>query len=545
MKSKSNNNLFNVLSITDLFSYQPHLCFNGKQGYYTIIGTIISLFFYIIMLLMIILFFEEYINNYQINSYESNYDILNFNVSLKDINYMYKLYDNKGYKVPENIIRVYHQLKTNNETINLNSKECNNNQLILSDNSSIYECISLDNEESLDKLILNKVNVLDIYVAKCENSSMLQFNNCQDNEVINKYLTDNIIYFETILPYDIINNDDKKNPIYKQNKKYIQTLQNNQLNYKTFSLHKLKYISDNGIIFKNKKNYEGYTAIEESSEINKTSINNNEKILSKISIYISNDINKTYIRKYQKLQNTLALIGGILGFFINLFSMISYILTKSLYFKDLALLPIDEKYNKDREEMATMLVKSIVENKKKLLFNNLGYTNQSNESNLKIKDNLLCSKFNKNKDNLSLLENNDKYILESNNKTLSEKKREKLKNISSLKRYSVRNSELLYPKIRIKNFSSQKNFFSTKNKNIINTFEIVSVIKYLTFCETLIHTLFPFYSRNKKIQVLNRFETIATYILSADEIINNSMKKKFIAQSQENTFLNSDINMFF
>ena len=155
---------------------------------------------------------------------------------------------------------------------------------------------------------------------------------------------------EYILRNDYATHNNKYTPIkksYKSHSKYI----NNGLYFLSVTLQKIFYNSDDGFIFVKNKKYEGLKVgqIEESYQDKGYMSTYLGEIHFNLEILPSVLSASQYNRTYLKLQNILALFRGIFNVILFLCQSLTFILTRGLFFRDIALLSFKDEYYSNKK----------------------------------------------------------------------------------------------------------------------------------------------------------------------------------------------------
>ena len=231
-------------------------------------------------------------------------------------------------------------------------------------NISEYFCIKFNDNTTLYNDIYNNDRSyleLDLLIETTED--------CNNSPSVIYILTEN----------DIINNNDKNNPIvpfYHFNQK---TFYNNMVDI-YYNYQYIKFDSDEGIFFRNYKSYNamGFSSMEyDSGYFDFDSIY--------ITIYFN--INKLdydlYIRKYQRIQSLLADIMSIINLTVVIGKFIANILLNKIMARDILINIIDNNYNNINKNETGNDYKT----KKKMNYTDIKEQNKFNLEHTNIKSN--------------------------------------------------------------------------------------------------------------------------------------------------------------
>ncbi len=346
---KNSNPIINILKRIDIFGFNFPLRYQKKREYNTIFGITFSIISIIIMSLITFLYFIEMIHktnfsvvtNYIYSEENFEIDISSFPLMLTLINFKYAKDIDDSYALFKLDLNVYTPLKNNIGILILN-KTTYPIELEMCSKSSFGNYINMFKNYEYSKNICIKPNqniilegrfgdqvkgyvTLDIHLIKCVNSTENN-NKCKSIDEINHYLLTSYVSLfyisQTIDHYNV------SNPII------------NLLNSDTFSISlehikrfyyfysKERYISDNGIIFNNKKEYDLF----QNHHINFDLIDHESSTDVLLDIIFScHNLKTLYEREYLKIQDILGIIGGFFDIISNLFYFISYNLIKKSF----------------------------------------------------------------------------------------------------------------------------------------------------------------------------------------------------------------------
>ena len=229
----------------------------------------------------------------------------------------------------------------------------------LDDKISNYYCISSEHGNlplfSNPGLIKKEKSFISIFILNDDDNE-------DDNDEDSYTCLDNYINVELITENDIIDHDNKKDPIVASSYFYSGMFDCEQYFYIDYRFEFIKYESDDGYFF---NNYKDFTAVG-MSEI---SLKNNyiSSTLGEIVFQQSEKNYPHYKRTYKKIQSLLADITSVINILIIVGKAISNILLKKKMNKDIIRSLLNRNINNEITEH------SLIENnrRKKRLFNNL------------------------------------------------------------------------------------------------------------------------------------------------------------------------------
>ena len=327
--------LFNFIKNFDYLAPSQVLYIKGHKSFQTYIGAILSLLVFGLVFALGIYFFYKLISreNLYISIQEESHQI-NFTFNFSNSLFAFKI--NSDIELNENeivFIVTYNELDLYNikkKKLNLEIEKCKEEKIDKSikeidkiKNISSFYCL-VPSENAQIKTILNKGidSFLNIEIYLCDNEKN---SSCKSNEEIINKLKGHLMEFYFITQTYYVNNYNYKNPLLKSYEEEKIKLNLETITNITYFYEQLSYYSDNGIIFEEKKKYKGFifpTKTRYSINIR----NNFKNPLGSFLFYINRNQRQRYERKYQKLQEICAYIGGILSFlnFIGSFIVSAY-----------------------------------------------------------------------------------------------------------------------------------------------------------------------------------------------------------------------------
>lgn len=176
--------------------------------------------------------------------------------------------------------------------------------------------------------LINGYDLLEMHFVKCENET---FNNkCKTDSEIEEYLENS--YVSLLYLSNSINHESPSNPIspYLKSDIFPISLGNVKRYYYFFS--KEEYITDNGIIFNNRKHYDlfqyEYTLMDFVHK--ESQIYYSDDTLIEIN-FSCVETQTEYERIYLKFSDVVGIIGGWTDIIIAIFNYISYYFTKKSF----------------------------------------------------------------------------------------------------------------------------------------------------------------------------------------------------------------------
>ena len=332
----------------DLLGASPKIYYRGMERYQTSLGVTFTLLSSSFILGFVIYFFISYLKGEEMyihSSYENNFTHFSLDLSNKGIRY--KLVDSFNQEINHTILTVFPFLiEDNNSTITnvqLNTTKCDIADFLFrkdiideTNNTKNYTCLSTeDNNNVINQSNITYNSYISFYIAKCFNTTKNN-RHCLSLEDIDIYLIRNKIYLLIYFEDNLVKHSSKIPFTSSFILKKIEL--DTSLYYKySFSYQKVIYKSDNGIVFKNEKEY--YSYIFENTNLLKVNLPNYQTIipntLMEINLYLNSNSAKYYYRTYDKFQHFLATTGGFIALIFKIVEGIIFLFTNGIMFTDI------------------------------------------------------------------------------------------------------------------------------------------------------------------------------------------------------------------
>ena len=511
-------NLFNFLKNFDYLAPSQVLYIKGHKSFKTYVGAIISLLVFGLVFSLLIYFFYKLIarENLYIAIQEESF-INSFTYNISNSLFIFKI--NSDIDLYDNEIKFnakYHQFNlSNNQDIkimNLDIELCKEENIDKSikkidkiNNISSFYCLVPSNDYLLITDLNNGIDsYLNLEINLCDNNSN---STCKSRDEIIQKLNGHLLEFYFISQTHYVNNYNHKNPLLKTPVEEKVALNLGTITNRTYFFEKINYNSDNGIIFENKEKYEGFLfPIKTRYSINIR--NNFNEPLGGFFFSIDKGQRQRYERKYQKLQEICAYIGGILSFlnFIGSFIVSAY--NEQFFFYEI----ISDIFNPMKTELKGNLRCSIL------------YPGNYRHS-------------------LNKFTNSSKAVLKILNNPLNlikSPQNSKINNIEIYKKINNNNNENLnisYNNTNIKNNNnnnkSSNNISYVSNSNIHGFNKkprTMLNIPKLKFCDLLCSVCF---NDNPKSRFLDHCQELVYNTLSCEDLIKNSVNLERLIQIGE------------
>ena len=218
----------------DFYATKPNLFIKKQDSIKTFLGTILSIFTLILLTLIFIFIIYCFINDTGLTVlYEkSSKGLGSLDLNLSKNIFFYRLNDKKGQKISPRIIKTYPYLtiSTSNGTRYELLKEnyCDVNKLVNEDKEykdlinfdiSSYYCVTYNNNE--DAILQRRTNpfknsYINLFIAKCQNDTNNNINDCASEEEIDEFIENNSIYVSLFLESGAIDHNNYTYPLTKK-----------------------------------------------------------------------------------------------------------------------------------------------------------------------------------------------------------------------------------------------------------------------------------------------------------------------------------------
>ena len=507
--------LFNFIKNFDYLAPSQVLYIKGHKSFQTYIGAILSLLVFALVFSLGIYFFYKLIvrETFYISIQEELHQI-NFTYNLSNSLFAFKI--NSDIELNENeiiFIVSYHEFNLEEITekkLDLEYEKCKEERIDKSikeidkiKNISSFYCL-IPSENAQIKTIFNKGidSFINIQIYLCDNEKN---SSCKSNdEIINK-LKGHLLEFYLISETYYVNNYNYETPLLKTFVEEKVQLDLESITSRNYFYELLSYYSDNGLVFEEKKKYKGFTfPVKTRYSINKR--NNFKNPLGGFYFNIYRNQRQLFERKYQKLQEICAYIGGILSFlnFIGSFIVSAY--NKQFFFYDI----IELIFNDQKEINKGNIFHSALF-PSKYFKSSLNKTNNSSHFIFKKGGNEMMKL---NKTPQDTIKNDINFIKKNNIND----------NLDNIVKLNLNPSNInLSDNNRVKNKISNT-YISQFNHKKIKTMLYLPKLKFFDLLCTVCFT------DNPKAQFLNNCQELVFNTLSCEDIIKNSINLEKIIQ---------------
>ena len=463
----------------DFIGFVPQFRILDETRYKSIFSSILSIILILFSIAFVSYSFSEFIHqNPKVEYYKSNDDLTNKTFLISDSLLMFKYdffcWQNVSNK-PTFEITIY-----NNEEFyqSLDFEPC-----------ELGKNIDIKYKETIEKFEkIEKMNVSDFFCINFNNTKFMLYSHPSLpseyenilNIRVNSDCEDYMLYFKLVTENDFIDHNKKDNPI-------VPSYQNtdiflyNEYKYLYYYYHYIKFESDEGFIFSNKKTLNGIGVSSSTS-----SEGYGKPYILCIDFKMNSANYDFYRRKYEKFQSFVADVSSLINLLITISQIISEFLLSKKMNKDIIryILTTNNKMKKNTSEKQTSFngskLNEIIENDKK---------SQSLSSEKKVMD-------------INILENQkSKNPLDSNN---NENNFEK----------GIDDKKIIYVMKKLKFINILKSFFCSKDKKL----------KLIELCDNIIKKEICIEKILKRLYIL---ESIFNIIIEENRelYINNDMSQ--------------------
>ncbi len=368
--------------MVDFLGHKPCLYTYGKERYTTKFGLILSILTIITLVVISLILSVSFIQkkNLTIVSFDDNRPhIASAELSKEPI--FFRVSDlNTGKMVDQKILTVlpflaefkngkYSETELETEQCKLN-KHFKDPDLVKNENVENYLCLKDDLSMLFDSKKGYK-RYINIFVVKCGTYGKTKPSDCLDRKLIDEDVSMGYYFYDAFYPITTVDHYNKSNPTNKSffTKKY--KLVDGFLTEMMNILVNDRYITDKGLVFEDLDINDGFTIKEDRvSRYPK----GNLPFLGVWQLMPTPNLIYTTKRSYEKIQNLMADLGGILKFIITVASFITNFVTEKIFYVDMSNFFIsneDEKKNVAKRLNCSSFVN----------VNNVEYSNSIKESN--------------------------------------------------------------------------------------------------------------------------------------------------------------------
>ena len=349
MSSNFLKGLLSSLAIFDFVSYKPKLLYKGKSNFQSSIGGFISILTICFLLAFGIYFFTQLFQRKNMNI-TSNDKVVEWPIyNMSNMPFIFKLVDGNGYEIAnDSSIFVLQGLVSSNRPFNYYLEPCDiNNVKHFGEYRKYFEDVrNLEKFNCIDDL--NKYNFslygtytnnelpksfINIILNICKNSTENKNAPCKTRAAIDTILSSvylNLIYLEHKIDHNNFND-----PGYFTISTEILSFSATIYKRYNFFYSLIEYETDEGFVFPQNliTTYFKKQRIDVSVDL-RVQVTGNVKF-GQICLFLSKD-QTNYFRKYIKVQDVIASIGGVLSSVLFLANLILYHVSRRLFLIRLA-----------------------------------------------------------------------------------------------------------------------------------------------------------------------------------------------------------------
>lgn len=314
----------------DLFKIPMYLLFKSKSKIPSKFSCFISI---CINIFLIIFFFQSDLFSKQsptssVQSISTNKrPRLNFDAGNMGIAFGLTDNENKFYDTPEyfSIIMNWYYFSSSGDMLGLESKtlaKCNESDFFT--HGSVFKDLGLKNAlcPTKNNFTLegfwdeNSTKYVEISVIRCDNETF--YNKCRSNSEMFDFFQNK--YFNFYFSDNIIDANNYESPIKQIYKNKFFLMDSMMSKKSTFQFKKVEFINDDGIIFSEAQKFESFML----GNVETDYVSNDIRWIGSILLYSSSEI---YVvnRRYQKLQEAIANLGGLTNSLLILGYLITYL----------------------------------------------------------------------------------------------------------------------------------------------------------------------------------------------------------------------------
>ena len=328
----------------DIFGYIPSLSIQKQLHYHTFFGGILTVILILISIITIIFFSQELFNKKSpsvnlsteslMNAPKLNYfDNFEFLIGIQNSSYITEI-NEKIFNAKGTLFKtIINETGTFNLKTDINLTSCNI-ALSKSENKELYSSLNLKGYYCISNIQKNEIYLNEIWGHN--NFTMIQFKfidcdnktgNCANKEEINNYLNSADLSFYII--NNLVSTKNYKNPFTKNLKESSLKISHN---YKVSITQYLKHTrveSDDGILLTSNHYKDSFSLGDFKHDI---ILERDSTTFLSLSIQLDNTFQK-YQRKYYKLQDLAAQVGGIVNTCFVISTLILKLYEKNCFFE--------------------------------------------------------------------------------------------------------------------------------------------------------------------------------------------------------------------
>jgi hypothetical protein len=356
MTKRNENYLVHFLKLIDLFGVEPKLLYKNSTQYKTSLGGFLSIIVGITFALAFYAFgkdiFEKelpttiFSNNYYISPERFNLtqDNFNFFIGIQGTDYEYYIDPtiinvNVAFNKFTKILSDKGEYSFKYDSVNFKAEPCDLQRHFgklahLFKNEPLNNLMCVD-PESQKQMYLegtfgqDKFFFIQIQLAQCQNSTIPGSPVCKSEEYIKNFLDGG--FFVVNIVDTIFNPKNYISPNEYVLRNFYTTFSNKYFKEYNFMYRNVDYVTDTGFLIE-KQETQNFLSLENTRELIDL---RSSKIFLSSNIRLSN-FKDNYLRRYVKIQDVLAQIGGLVKGIILFVNIIIFAFVKTEYYLDLA-----------------------------------------------------------------------------------------------------------------------------------------------------------------------------------------------------------------
>lgn len=363
----------------DFLSVEPRLYVKGKNRYVTSIGISLSILSMTILIVISIFFLYFFLDNQDLNVlFMNGVDETQKVMDFEQKPFFFRLVDIQEKTIDPRLATFsmyYYFIGSSVKKIQLETEQCSYDKHISSEegkkliinsigsrNFSSYVCI----KPHLYNLNISSQNsssygYFNLYVSECTNTTSNN-NSCLPRDEIKKQLISKNFYLDMLSPSIAVDHYNVTHPFTNIINSRLMKMFPDMYYWYTYYYKYTTYESDEGIVFRNKKNWADFKFDISQREVLPalTGTSQVPNTFTLIQINIDRTGYDAYKRSYPKLQQVFANIGGFAKIVLTISSFICKFISSKYFFSELSCLFINEEQKANKKQFKTSPSKSIM-----------------------------------------------------------------------------------------------------------------------------------------------------------------------------------------
>ena len=340
-----------TLLYLDFYAIKPNLYIKKQDSIPTYLGSILTLITFIVLIVVFIyiIFCFIYDTGLTVLYEKASKGLEKIDLNLSKNIFFYQLRDKKSQPIDPRFLKTYPYLTISTSEGTkyelLKESTCDINKLINEDleykdlinfDISSYTCVTYQNNS--DAILQRRTSpfknsYINLFVAKCQNDSDLNINNCAPEEKINEFIDNNSIYVSFFLESAAIEHNNYSYPLTKKYYQNSMSIPKDFIFSYSFFWRKIEYYTRNSFILFNFL-FQSTTFILDPTIKDKEIYSKNtnfyvDKTIGRIQFLITVEYADHYIRKYKTLIDSFTILMTVFNIITKFCWFLNYFLTKS------------------------------------------------------------------------------------------------------------------------------------------------------------------------------------------------------------------------